>query len=246
MLTQIILVNKDGSIKECKALNVTRDDLYKKCGYKKPDGFDKRVEWKVKDGEKMRIEVWAKDKGKANTENKYDFPPPIDNVLYFGTCAVILTDNKGEIKNLSVVAWNKYYETFFGGFEEINEDDDDEDEDNEDKDELTDIPKKMKTKGGYLKDGFVVDTNSDDEDIIIALDDNEDEDEENDDDDEDNNEDDDEDNEECSVSNNARGDGKDDIIKLDENDNDSEDQYDENTNSDTELEEEEYYYSDEE
>ena len=243
MLTQIILVNKDGSIKECKALNVTRDDLYKKCGYKKPDGFDKRVEWKVKDGEKMRIEVWAKDKGKANTENKYDFPPPIDNVLYFGTCAVILTDNKGEIKNLSVVTWNKYYETFFGGFEEINEDD--EDEDNEDKDELTDIPKKMKTKGGYLKDGFVVDTNSDDEDIIIALDDNEDEDEENDD-DEDNNEDDDEDNEECSVSNNAGGDGKDDIIKLDENDNDSEDQYDENTNSDTELEEEEYYYSDEE
>ena len=112
MLTQIVLVNKDGSIKECKALNVTRDDLYKKCGYKKPDGFDKRVEWKVKDGKKMRIEVWAKDKGKANTENKYDFPPPIDNVLYFGTCAVILTDNKGEIKNLSVSAWNKYYETF--------------------------------------------------------------------------------------------------------------------------------------
>ena len=48
------------------------------------------------------------------------------------------------------------YEKLFGGFENLavtcNEDD-------EEEDELKNIPKNMKTKkGGYLKDGFVVDS----------------------------------------------------------------------------------------
>ena len=34
---------------------------------------------------------------------------------------------------------------------------------------IKDIPKEMKTKGGYLKDGFVVDTNSE-EDIVSVSD----------------------------------------------------------------------------
>ena len=39
--------------------------------------------------ENMRIELWARNDGKANTENKYDFPPPVDTKLYFGTCCLV-------------------------------------------------------------------------------------------------------------------------------------------------------------
>jgi hypothetical protein len=54
------------------------------------------------------------------------------------------------------------YEKLFGGFDNLavtcNEDD-------EEEDELKNIPKNMKTKkGGYLKDGFVVDSSDAEED----------------------------------------------------------------------------------
>ena len=42
-------------------------------------------------------------------------------------------------------------EKSFGGFESLGEEDSSEDE-------LENVPEEMKTKDGYLKDGFVVDT----------------------------------------------------------------------------------------
>ena len=44
------------------------------------------TEWNVKcDSKKYFIEVYAKTEGRTNSENKYDFPPPIDNALFFGS-----------------------------------------------------------------------------------------------------------------------------------------------------------------
>ena len=51
----------------------------------------------------MNIELWSRDYGKAGTENKYDFPPPVDTALYFGTCAVLRSRRyDGDIIDLSV------------------------------------------------------------------------------------------------------------------------------------------------
>jgi len=157
----VIIVDKGGSLKTLKIKDYKVDELYKKCGFKKEEGFSLQVEWNVKlDGQKYVIQMYGKLNGKANMENKYDFPPPIDKNLYFGSCVLVgmikdNTNNNSNI-NLSVDLWNKIYEKLFGGFENLavtcNEDDDEEDE-------LNNIPKKMKTKkGGYLKDGFVVDS----------------------------------------------------------------------------------------
>ena len=54
-----------------------------------------------------------------------------------------------EIVDLDVETWNKVYEKLFGGFEDLNSESDSEDE-------LDEVPDDMKTKDGYLKDGFVV------------------------------------------------------------------------------------------
>ena len=58
--------------------------------------------------------------------------------------------------DLSIDEWNKFYEELFGGFENLA---DTIEQDEEEEDELEYIPENMKTKSGYLKDGFVVDDN---------------------------------------------------------------------------------------
>ena len=60
--------------------------------------------------------------------------------------------------------WNKIYEKLFGGFEDLAAT---AKEDEEEEDELANIPKEKKTKNGYLKDGFVVDS-SDEEDFVTS------------------------------------------------------------------------------
>jgi hypothetical protein len=153
-MTVIVQIDKTGTVKATNVKDLSRDQLYKKCGFRKSDGFEKRTTWKVKiGGETHYIELWARDAGKHNTENKYDFPPPCDTALYFGTCGLIGSDQEGEaLCDLTVELWEKIYEKLFGGFEDIG----DEDEEPSD-DELASVPKEMKTKNGYLKDGFVID-----------------------------------------------------------------------------------------
>ena len=118
--------------------------------------------------------MYGKSEGKANMENKYDFPPPVDSKLYFGCCALVaqIRDdaNKKLLTNLSLELWNKIYEKLFGGFEDLTISKAEEEDDLEE-DELDAVPKSKKTKaGGYLKDGFTVDDddNGDDEDDDIS------------------------------------------------------------------------------
>lgn len=157
-MTKIVLVDKTGTLSTVNVKSINRDELYKKCGFRKSGGFSLKTIWKVKlkDGENKTehtIELWGRDFGNANTENKYDFPPPCDTALYFGSCCLIKTDGE-QIVDLVVETWNKIYEKLFGGFEDLKSE-------SESDDELDEVPDDMKTKDGYLKDGFVVDTNSD-------------------------------------------------------------------------------------
>lgn len=172
-MTDIIVIEKNGSIKQSSCKDV--ENLYKSCNFRKADGFDLRHSWNnlIVGKKTFNISVYSRDEGKANTENKYDMPPPIDNDLYFGNFAIINKNKQGELDSLSVKDWNKIYESLFGGFENLDEFDDEDEED-----ELEDLPASLKTKvGGYLKDGFVVD-NSDDECIGVEAGVGEDDDEE--------------------------------------------------------------------
>lgn len=174
----IIIVDKSASLKNLTVKDYKVDELYKKCGFKKADTFILQVEWPVKlDGQKYLIQMYGKLDGKANMENKYDFPPPVDKQLYFGSCALVGmlredSNNRSHI-NLSLELWNKLYEKLFGGFEDlavIGADDDDEE------DELENVPKKLKTKkGGYLKDGFVIDSSDTEEAVGSETEDEDDE-----------------------------------------------------------------------
>ena len=130
-MTAIVLIEHNGNIKNVKSKELTRNTLYKKCGFRSDENFERTTTWEVEHNKEMFIiELWAKSVGKANNENKYDFPPPVDNSLYYGTCALIRVDNKDHIMNLTSDVWLKLYEKLFGGFEELY-DDGGEEEDND-------------------------------------------------------------------------------------------------------------------
>ena len=172
----IIIVDKGGSLKTLTVKDYKVEDLYKKCGFKKSEDFSLQVEWPVKlNGQKYLIQMYGKLDGKAGSENKYDFPPPVDKKLYFGSCVLVgmIRDDKNNRSNINLTLelWNKIYEKLFGGFEDLVTTSR---EDEEEEDELDNIPKHMKTKkGGYLKDGFVVDSSDTDGDYEDDDDDDE-------------------------------------------------------------------------
>jgi hypothetical protein len=159
----IVIVEKSGILRSINVKEYKEEELFKRCGFKKADGFIKHTVWSVKiDGTKYNVAMYGKLDGKANMENKYDFPPPVDTKLFFGACALVATTTNSSkeqvLHNLSVELWEKMYEKLFGGFENLALT---AVEDEEEEDELAAIPASKKTKkGGYLKDGFVVDTES--------------------------------------------------------------------------------------
>ena len=159
-MVAIIVIEKSGNIREVNVNSVEPNELYKKAGFKYSTGFELQTTWSVDlKKKKYLIDLYAKKQGRAGQENKYEFPPPVDNELYFGSCLII---NRGSILKKS--EWEEIYNHLYGGFEDLNESDSEEEE------EKTNL---KKTKNGYYKDGFVVDDDEYDGD-----DDEEDEDEE--------------------------------------------------------------------
>ena len=145
----ILIVEKTGVIKEAKVSDPA--DVFKKCGFKTPKEFEHQTTWTVDCcNEAVNIKLYAKTTGRANSENKYEFPPPVDSDLYFGSVALLAFSMDDEILDLYTETWEKVYEDLYGGFEDLGGSDSDE------TDELDDVPAEMKTKEGYLKDGFVV------------------------------------------------------------------------------------------
>lgn len=157
----VIVVEKTGVLKSLSIKEYSEDMLYKKAGFKSSNDFIKQYKWKSKssEGDEIFVSLYAKSNGKANSENKYEFPPPVDTKLFFGNC-ILVASKKSENEtiipiHLTILMWNSIYEKLFGGFINLNKT---AEEDDKEEDELDNIPENKKTKiGGYLKDGFVVD-----------------------------------------------------------------------------------------
>lgn len=151
MSRKILIIEKTGVIKELMVKVFDETDLFKKAGFKTAEGFERRGGWTMSNG--VVVSLYGKITGRAGQENKYDFPPPMDKTLFFGSCVLIAEEN-----SLKKSEWEGYYEELFGGFEDIGDEDSTESEDEDDEDDA--LPK---TKSGYAKDGFIVDDDDDDD-----------------------------------------------------------------------------------
>lgn len=157
-MVRVLIIEKLGNIKCSNFKNFDIEKLYKKCNLRKNDDFALRHTWSLNKND-LYISIYCKNEGRANSENKYDLPPPLDNTLYFGSMVLLQHQTKNitnnNVTDISIEEWNKLYEKLFGGFEDLNNDDSYSDEE--------EIPEHFKTKEGYSKeDGFIVD---DDEDL---------------------------------------------------------------------------------
>ena len=156
---KVVIVEKNGTLRNLAVKEFNINELYKKCGFKKSGDFIKQVIWSVKyEGQTYNVSLYAKTEGRHNNENKYEFPPPIDTKLFFGSCALVASLND-EYINLNDEMWSKMYNKLYGGFEDLSKT---AEEDELEEDELEKVPDKYKTKTGYLKDGLIVDSNSED------------------------------------------------------------------------------------
>lgn len=179
----IVVVERNGDLRASSVNAYTPLELAKKCKFKTAAGFEVRAEWAYSGSgkdERFMVELWARDDGNAGQENKYEFPPPVDTILFFGACALVAKDMSSHhcVIPLTLEKWDKMYNFLFGGFDSLMNCHDDDDEE----DELDAIPAHKKTKDGYLKDGFVVDnssssSSSDDDDSEDTSDETDDEDE---------------------------------------------------------------------
>jgi hypothetical protein len=150
-MKKIVIIEKNSSLKDANVKKFKIETLYKKCKFKNNDNFGPRHTWKL--NETTNITLFAKKTGRANSENKYELPPPLDKELFFGSMIICahndntLTDEN--INNFNVESWEKIYEKLMGGFEDLGEEDGERSEDEEDidPDDLDD--------NGYLKNSFL-------------------------------------------------------------------------------------------
>ena len=173
MSLTVLIFEKNGTIKEQTIKKFNELELYKKAGLKSSTGFNNRTIWNVDGirGKSYHLSLFGKIDGRANSENKYEFPPPVDNTLFFGNCILVNKDEDDVPINITKKEWLEVYDHLYGGFDDIGEEDE-EDEEEED-DELP------RTKSGYVKDDFIVDDDEEeDEDEDEEEDEDEDEDEE--------------------------------------------------------------------
>ena len=181
--TTIIIVSKTGTLSECHVepnnettIEELTNLLSKKCGYRNHSGFSCYHTWRYKNKKKLAfavqgvsddlevpkyiyVDIWGKTDGRAGNENKYELPPPIDDLLFYGNTALVARMDKEHAINLTIDLWSKIYEKLFGGFEDLTAT---AIEDENESDELASIPASMKTINGYLKDGFIVEDDSED------------------------------------------------------------------------------------
>ena len=157
-MTSIVLIDKTGNISDKKVKQYDERELYKKAGFKKADGFSIQTTWEnisIDDKCYSKLVMYGKTGGNAGKENQYEFPPPVDTILCFGTVLIVHKDKNNNAKDLRVSDWNSIYDYLYGGFEDTGNNGEENDDENDD-DELKEVDANEITKQGYLKDDFIV------------------------------------------------------------------------------------------
>ena len=91
-MVKVIVIDKGGNVKCSSIKNFDIELLHKKCNLKNKEHFEKRTSWEFDTDH--NVTLFSKDNGRANSENKYDLPPPVDDKLYFGNMILVKHTDK--------------------------------------------------------------------------------------------------------------------------------------------------------
>lgn len=87
--------------------------------------------------QKFKLFLYGFKEGRAGTENKHELPPPHDELLLFGDACIVASLEKSAEKptTISVDMYKKFYNSKFGGFEDLGDEDSDDDDEEEEEEE---------------------------------------------------------------------------------------------------------------
>jgi len=110
----IVIVERNGDLRADQMSAYTPSVLRKKCKCKSSSKFEMHAEWAYSErdapvDDRFIVELWACDDGAAGQENKYEFPPPVDTLLFFGSCALVAKDMTHRVIPLTLDKWDKMY-----------------------------------------------------------------------------------------------------------------------------------------
>jgi len=154
---KFIVVNQNGSLIEKKSKSGYVSDLKEAhiiIGKNKL-----HVVWKYQN---WNIGLFGNTTAHHEKINKYEFPPPVENILFKGNCILVNLQTKQDgslnykqFNDLTLNEWTIIYNKLYGGFESLSSSDTD-DSFSDDSNNNDDI-KEKKFSNGYLVDDFVVD-----------------------------------------------------------------------------------------
>lgn len=102
-MVQILIFEKNGDTSYNKI--TSSNELYKKCGFRKTEGFDIISSWHI-ESSNITIELWGRIIGKGNLKNNYKFSIPIDKLIY-GNCTLVAKTNDSLI-DLTSDMWSDF------------------------------------------------------------------------------------------------------------------------------------------
>ena len=139
-----IKIDKDGKLYNESVDNI--ENLYKKCGLRKKEGFINLYEHDSNEG---KIELWGRNIGRSNIKNSYVFPLNTD-LIFYGTIAVVLTKNNNYINltenMLDIIVKDKTENSIMetSNVDNDNESVSDSDSDNDSDDYSSDLDSELK------------------------------------------------------------------------------------------------------
>ena len=98
-MVTFIKIDKEGKLNQDKLDNI--NNLYKKCGLRKAEGFEVIHTYTKGD---MVVELWSRNSGRANSKNSYNYC--FENVNIYGAGAILMKENI-EYKDFSIELYNK-------------------------------------------------------------------------------------------------------------------------------------------
>lgn len=106
----VVIVEKTGELKQLSIKAFDESKLYTKAGFKSAEGFVIHHTWNLSiGGTKYNISMYAKINGLPKSENKYAFPSPLNNTVFFGNCILVNYGENKEVLNITLEEWNRIY-----------------------------------------------------------------------------------------------------------------------------------------
>jgi len=110
MSVTIIVIDKNGIMKQQNVKHLTQDTIYKKCGFRNSNGFRRRHVWYIHTMDVDTVELWSCDTVKSGQDNKYELPAPLETKVYYGSMSLVSVQSDGTFRNLSLNTWTQIYE----------------------------------------------------------------------------------------------------------------------------------------